>query len=179
MTDAAKNYGGALYELARDEGVSAQLLGEITVLNESFCAEPGFLRLLSAPSIPKQERCQIIDDSFRGKVHPYVLNFLKILTEKGYIREFEGCCQVYRSRYNSDNGIIPVTAVTAVPLADALREKLLGKLTQVTGKQIDLTCRVDPNTLGGVRLDFDGKQVDGTVRRRLDDIRSILSSTVL
>ena len=179
MTDAAKNYGGALYELARDEALSQQILGELSVLNESFSAEPGFVQLLSAPSIPKQERCQIIESSFREKVHPYVLNFLKILTEKGYIREFSGCCQVFRSRYNEDNGILSVTAVTAVPLSGELREKLLGKLSQVTGKRIDLSCRVDPDTLGGMRLDFDGKQVDGTVRRRLDDIRSILSNTIL
>jgi len=179
MTDAAKNYGGALYELAREEALSQQLLEEISTLNEAFRDEPGFIRLLSAPSIPKQERCQIIDDSFRGKIHPYVLNFLKILTEKGYIRDFAGCCQVYRSRYNEDNGILSVTAVTAVPLKEDLREKLLQKLSQVTGKHIDLSCRVEPDTIGGVRLDFDGKQVDGTVRRRLDDIRSILRSTVL
>lgn len=179
MTEVANNYGGALYELAKDEGLSQQLLNEITALSDSFAAEPTFLQLLSTPSIPKAERCQIIDDSFRGKINPYVLNFLKILTEKGYIREFPGCCQVFRNHYNQDNGILPVTAVTAMPLNEALRQKLADKLANITGKTIDLTCRVDPQTLGGVRLDFDGKQVDGTVRRRLDDIRSILKNTVL
>ena len=48
-----------------------------------------------------------------------------------------------------------------------------------TGKTIELDCRIDPETLGGVRLDFDGKQVDGTVRRRLEDIRGLLKNTVL
>lgn len=179
MTQITNNYGGALYELARDEGLSQRILDEISALSESFAAEPGFIQLMSTPSIPKQERCQIIDDSFRGNLHPYVLNFLKILTERGYIREFTGCCQVYRKRYNQDNGILPVTAVTAAPLDDKLRQKLADKLSQATGKTIDLSCRVDPQCLGGVRLDFDGKQVDGTVRRRLDDIRGILASTVL
>ena len=179
MTEAANNYGGALYELARDEGLSQQILGETSVLSESFAAEPGFIQLLSTPSIPKQERCQIIDRSFRGSVHPYVLNFMKVLTERGYIREFTGCCQVFRTRYNQDNGILPVTAVTAAPLAETLRQRLTEKLSSLTGKTIELNCQVDPQTLGGVRLDFDGKQVDGTVRRRLDDIRDILKNTVL
>ena len=179
MTEVANNYGGALYDLARDEGLSQRILSELTALSESFAGEPGFVQLLSTPSIPKQERCQIIDDSFRGKFHPYVLNFMKILTERNYIREFSGCCKVYRSRFNNDNGIMSVTAVTAAPLSDGLRKKLQDKLSQVTGKTIELDCRVDPNCLGGVRLDFDGKQVDGTVRRRLDDIRGILKNTVL
>ena len=179
MTEASNNYGGALYELARDEGLSMQILDEIAVLAESFSAEPGFIQLLSTPSIPKDERCGVLDRSFRGSIHPYVLNFLKILTERGYIREFSGCCQVYRQRYNADNGILPVTAVTAAPLENALRQKLTAKLSKITGKTIDLSCRVDPLALGGVRLDFDGKQVDGTVRHRLDEIRKILANTVL
>ena len=179
MTDAANVYGQALYELARDEGLAQTILSELKVLRESFTQEPGFLQLLSAPSVPKQERCQILDSTLRSKVHPYVLNFLKILTEKGYIRHFTGCCDVFSRQFNRDNGILEMTAVTAAPLSDELRRKLESKLSALSGKTIDLTCRVDPGILGGVRLDWDGKQLDGTVRRRLDDIRDILRNTVL
>ena len=179
MTDVATTYGQALYDLARDEGLSQSLLAELTALSQSLQDEPGFAQLLSAPNIPKEERVRILDDSFRGKLHPYVLNFLKVLTEKGYMKHFSGCCQMYKQQYNQDNGIVPVTAYTAVPLSDELRSKLTAKLSTVTGKTIELDCRIDPETLGGVRLDFDGKQVDGTVRRRLEDIRGILKNTVL
>ena len=179
MTDAANVYGQALYELARDEGLASTILSELKVLKSSFTQEPRFLQLLSAPSVPKQERCQILDSSLRSQVHPYVLNFLKILTEKGYIRHFTGCCDVFTRQYNRDNGILEMTAVTAAPLSDELRRKLEHKLSNLSGKTIDLTCRVDPGVLGGVRLDWDGKQLDGTVRRRLDDIRDILQNTVL
>ena len=179
MTEVATTYGQAMYDLARDEGKSQQILAELSALDQSLSAEPEFLQLLSAPNIPKEERVRILDNSFRGKIDPYVLNFLKLLTEKGYIRHFSGCCKMYRQQYNKDNGIVPVVAYTAIPLSDELRRKLTAKLSTVTGKTIELDCRIDPETLGGVRLDFDGKQVDGTVRRRLEDIRSILKNTVL
>lgn len=179
MTEVATTYGQALYDLARDEGLSRQLLSELSALDQSLRGEPGFAQLLSAPNIPKDERIRILDHSLGGKVHPYVLNFLKILTERGYVKHFSGCCQMYRQQYNRDNGIVPVTAYTAVPLSDELRQKLTRKLSAVTGKTIELDCRIDPETLGGVRLDFDGKQVDGTIRRRLEDIRGILKNTVL
>ena len=179
MTEVATTYGQAMYDLARDEGKSRQILQELTALDQGLGAEPEFLQLLSAPNIPKEERVQILDDSFRGKIDPYVLNFLKVLTEKGYMRHFSGCCQFYKQQYNRDNGIVPVVAYTAVPLTDELRRKLTAKLSTVTGKTIELDCRIDPETLGGVRLDFDGKQVDGTVRRRLEDIRGLLKNTVL
>ena len=179
MTEIATTYGQAMYDLARDEGLAKDLLEELVALNESLTAESGFIQLLSTPNIPKEERVRILDDSFRGKLHPYVLNFLKVLTEKGYMKHFSGCCQMYKQQYNQDNGIVPVTAYTAVALSDELRAKLCAKLSTVTGKTSELDCRIDPETLGGVRLDFDGKQVDGTVRRRLEDIRGLLKNTVL
>ena len=179
MTEVATTYGQAMYDLARDEGKSQQILAELSALDQSLSNEPDFIQLLSSPNIPKEERVRILDDSFRGKIDPYVLNFLKILTEKGYIRHFSGCCKMYRQQYNQDNGIVPVVAYTAIPLSDELRRKLAAKLSTVTGKTIELDCRIDPETLGGVRLDWGGKQVDGTVRRRLEDIRSILKNTVL
>ena len=179
MTDASNQYGRALYELAKEEGILEEVLSQLKVLDDVFTADPQLVTLLNAPSVPKAERCHIVDDSFRGKLHPYVLNFLKSLTEKGYMRHLSGCCKVFRRSYNEDKGIVPVTAVTAAPLSDALRSKLTEKLSSVTGKTIDLTCKVDSACLGGVRLDFDGKQVDGTVRRRLEDVRNILKNTVL
>ena len=148
-------------------------------MEQSFRKEPDFIRLLSAPNISKQERCQILEDSFRGKVQPYVLNFLKILTEKGYMRHFPDCCKAFREHYNQDNGILPVTAITAIPLSAEQAEKLTVKLSRITGKTVTLRNRVDPECLGGVRLDYNGKRLDDTVSHRLEAIRSVLKDTVL
>jgi len=179
MTQIGSVYGRALYELAKDEELSCDILKELAVLDESFSKEPDFLRLLAAPNLSKEERCGIVDSSFRGKVHPYVLNFMKILTEKGYMRHFGGCRSTYQELYNEDHGILVVTAVTAAALNADQSARLKEKLTRITGKTIELVNRIDPNCLGGVRLDYDGKRVDDTVVHRLDTIRSILKNTVL
>ena len=76
MSQIGNIYGQALYGLAKEENLSDVLLGELTVLEQSFREEPQFLRLLSAPNITVPERCRIIDECFRGKVHQYILNFL-------------------------------------------------------------------------------------------------------
>ena len=179
MTQIGSVYGEALYGLVREEGLSQSVLAELAALNESFRQEPAFLQLLASPNLSKQERCQVIDECFQGKVQTYVLNFLKILTEKGYIRHYSDCCASFRNLYNQDNGILPVTAVTAIPLTEDQAGRLTEKLTQVTGKTIDLTNRVDPSCLGGMRLDYDGKRLDDTVAHRLEAVRSLLKNTVL
>ena len=91
MTEIANVYGGALYDLAKDENLTVQLGDELNALDQAFAQEPAFVGLLSSASLTKPERVQVIEDSFRSNFHPYVLNFLKILTEKGYIRHFSGC----------------------------------------------------------------------------------------
>ena len=179
MTNVAVVYAQALYDLAKDENCSEPVLKELSALGESFAQERDFVRLLSAPNLTKAERCHILDDSFRGKVNPYVLNFLKILTEKGYIRQFPLCCDAFRGFYNEDNGILVVKAVSAVALSDVQMQKLAAKLEAITGKQIDLQCSVDPAELGGLRLSYNGMLVDGTVKTKLDSIGKLLKNTVL
>ena len=179
MTQVGNVYAQGLYALAKDELLTKQILEQIQVLESSFLQEPDFLQLLSSPNLPKEERCNIIDKSFRGKVHPYVLNFLKILTEKGYIRCFSDCVASFKMQYNEDNGILPVDVLSAVELTAEQKARLVEKLSKLTGKEIELTNKLDPNCLGGIRLDYDGKRIDGTVRNRLDEIRNLLKNTVL
>lgn len=179
MTRTAKLYGSALYDLAVEEQRTEQLLQELTALREAFLQEPDFVYLLATPSLSKEERCGILDQSFRGKIDGYLLNFMKILCENGTIRQFGDCALEYKRRYHEDNGILEVQAVTAVPMNEALTAKLQDRLAAVTGKRIELSCRVDPACLGGVRLEMDGLQLDGTVQLRLETLRRQLTETVL
>ena len=179
MTQAVCTYAQALYDLAKEEGLEKTILEELKVLEKVFAENPQYSKLLSTPDIPKKEHCGVLDEAFRGKVHPYVLNFLKILTEKGYIRQFPDCCRAFCGFYNDDNGILVVKAVSAVALSDAQVQKLTEKLSATTGKTIDLQCSVDAAQLGGLRLSYSGVQVDGTVKTKLDSIGKLLKNTVL
>ena len=179
MTEVGNVYGESLYELAKEENLTKLIGDQLAVLQQAFRQEPDFIRLLSSPNLTKTERCQILDDSFRGKVHGYLLNYLKILTEKGYMRYFSDCCDAYTEHYDQDNGILRVNAVSAVELTDAQKEKLMQKLSRITGKEIALRNRIDPAVLGGIRLDYDGQRLDDTVSHRLDAIRNVLNKTVL
>jgi len=179
MTRVGSVYAQALYDLAKEEGLGKKILEEMKVLREVFSQNPDYLRLLSTPNLSKDERISILDEGFKGKIEPYVLNFLKLLTEKGYVRKFSDCCDAYRELYNEDNGILPVRAVTAVPMTEAQKAKLTEKLVKITGKTIELNNVIDEKCLGGVRLDYDGKRVDDTVQHRLDAVRSLLKNTML
>ncbi len=178
MTEFAKRYGGSLYELAAEERLDEQILQELDTVVAGFQAEPGYLRLLSAPNLPKQERRALLDEAFAG-AHPYTVNFLKVLCDEGALRELPGCARAYRDLYNAAHGILEVTAAAAVDLDAAARAKLTKALETRTGKTVRLTVKVEPGLLGGIRLDMGGVQLDGTVRHRLEALKSQLAAATL
>ena len=179
MTETAKMYGGSLYDLAAEEGLETRILGELDEVQQLLKQNPDYLRLLSTPSIPKKERCGLLDEALRGQVHLYVLNFLKILCEKGTLRELSGCARAYRIRYNQAHGILEATAISAVPLTEPQRTELHAKLESLTGKTIDLKTKVDAKVLGGIRLDIEGTELDGTVQNRLASLRRDIAAVTL
>ncbi|MCD8007238.1 MAG: ATP synthase F1 subunit delta [Oscillospiraceae bacterium] len=174
MSGLAGNYGSALYSVALSENMTGEVYNELCELERVFSAQPQYLKLLSAANVAKEERLGLVDDCLDGKVHPYVLNFMKLLTEKSITTHFGDCVKAYRERYYLDNGIMPVTAVTAVPLSDSQSKRLTDKIAKVSGKKIILTNKVDPSCLGGVKLSYDSKQIDGTVSHRLKEVSELL-----
>ena len=176
MTETARMYGGSLYDLAAEEGLDERILGELEGVTALLNGDAEYLHLLS---IPKKERCALLDEAFRGQVHLYVLNFIKLLCEKGALRELPGCARAYRLRYNEAHGILEATAVSAVPLTAEQTARLHEKLEKVTGKHIDLKTKVEPAVLGGIRLDIEGTELDGTVRNRLAGLRSSIAAATL
>ena len=179
MTEIARMYGGSLYDLAAEEGLETRVLDELDEAAKLIRDDPEYLRLLSTPSIPKKERCALLDEAFRGQVHLYVLNFLKILCENGTLRELSGCARAYRIRYNAAHGILEATAITAIAMTAAQTEQLRQKLETITGKMIDLATKIDPSVLGGIRLDIEGTELDGTVQNRLATLRRNIAAATL
>jgi F-type H+-transporting ATPase subunit delta len=175
MTKMEQVYGGSLYDLAKEEGLTEQIGTELQQVIAIFDGAPDYWRFLQTLSIAKDERCNALDEALKGRIQPYLLNFLKILCENGTMGSLKGCAQEYRRRFNEDNGIVEVCAVTAVELKPALKDALQAKLQSVLGKTVELSCRVDPACMGGVRLDYDGKRIDGTVKNRLDAIKELLT----
>ena len=61
MTEQSREYGEGLYALCAEEALSGDVLEELDVLNDSFKAQPDYLRLLSNMSLGREERLGILD----------------------------------------------------------------------------------------------------------------------
>ena len=177
MSRSSDIYAKSLYSLAVEEKLAEEILKEMQTVRSIFEAEPDFVTLLSASNITKEERTGMLDACLRGKIQPYLLNFLKILTENGLIRSYGACYEAYEKLYNEDNGILLVSVVSASPLTEEQKQRLKDKLDARSGKNVLLRCAVDPACIGGIRVNYNDHQIDGTVSNRLSTVSEILKST--
>ena len=124
MTEFGREYGDGLYELCTEEGLDERVLGELECLKTLLKEQPDFVRLLMNMTLSRDERLSIADSALRGQVHPYVLNFIKILVERGAVSEFSSCAEAYRDRYGKAHDIAQADVTTATALSDAQRKAL-------------------------------------------------------
>ena len=174
MTELAREYGDGLYALCEEENISHEVLDQMLSLSRIFKEQPDFTRLLGNMSLSKEERVKILDSVLRGQIHLYLLNFLKILCERGALNEYEGCLAAFKTLYNQAHGIVEATVTTAVPLDDEQRARMTEKLSKMTDKVVVLVEKVDESLIGGVLLEMNGQRYDNTLKNRLKSIHSAM-----
>ena len=179
MTQTARLYGGSLYDLAVEEKLADTILEEMKEIRDIFRENPDYVKLLSEPSIPKEERIKLIEEAFGGQAERYLVNFIKLLCERSLLGEYAGCCEAFTRRYNADQGIAEAVVTSAVALSEAQMTALREKLEKISGKKISLVQKTDPSVLAGLRVELEGKQLDGTVQGRLSGISKKLSEIIV
>lgn len=178
MTQTARMYGGSLYELAAEEQLADQIKEQMSQIRLLFQENPDYIRLLSEPSISKEERRELIEKAFGEQAERYLVNFIKLLCERNILREYGGCCDEFVRRYNAEHGIADAVVTSAVTLTPQQMEALKNKLEKISGKKVFLIQRKDPAVLAGLKVELEGKQLDGTVQGRLMGISKKLQETI-
>ena len=176
MNDLAKVYGGALYALAQEEHLEDAILEEMDTICAALKENPDYLRLIDSRNVAKEERLAMLDVAFLGRVHAYLLNFMKILCERNAFAEFIMCRDAYVMEYNAQHGIIEASAVSAVPMTQEQVNRLMEALEQKSGKKVKLTVRVDAALGSGLRVEMEGCRYDNSVASRMDQLRRVLTA---
>ena len=175
MKSLALTYAHSLFSLAEDEGITEKIYEELISIADIFSENPDYEVLLDSPTVPVEKRFELIDEAFAPYME-YVVNLIKILCEKRRIHIFRDCAKEYDKLYYEKLGIKRVTAITATPLSDELRNKLIKKLEQEYSGKIELTEKVDQSILGGIVLRTDNSQTDASLRTKLEQLRVQIAS---
>ncbi len=179
MTERAGVYGSSLYDLAAEEQLTEPIMKDLLEVRQIFRDNQDYLRLLAEPSIKREERIDLIEKAFGTACERYFVNFLKLLCERGMLGEYEGCTEAYKKRYNEDHNIAEAVVTCAVALSDGQLKTLEKKLEEMSGKTVSLTQKVDSKVLAGIKVELEGKQLDGTVEGRLAGLSRKLDEIII
>ncbi len=171
-------YADALFELSVEEGTLDVTFEELKALKEIFDENKELVSLLASPVVSEDEKHDIIKNIFEGRVSETTFNFLCVLADKGRAGFFDKIVDAFHSLYNTQKGILDVEVVTSEPLNEALEKKLAAKLEESTGKKVNIRKTVDKSILGGIVVRYENTEIDGSVKKRLADIRKSIDSYI-
>ena len=174
----ARRYAEAAFEIAERDGTVDAWLDAFTA-SESLLAEPGLTRLLANPAIPAASRHALLEQTAGDHIIGAPRRLLQLLVARGRIERLPEVAREFRRLHRLREGITQAAITSAAPLTESEVASLTERLTAMTGGRVDINLSVDPELLGGVQVRLGDRLIDGSVRGRLERLRSKLASGAL
>lgn len=174
MSATAESYARALVEIAAAEGNLAQVEDELYRVARVFESNDQLRSTLTDEMLPVERRQAVVEQLLGGKASNTTTQIVSFVIGNGRGRELPAIIDAIVSRASrADNKEVAVVR-TAVALSDDQQRRLADALVKKTGKQINLKVVVDPSVLGGIVATVGDTVIDGSVRSRLDQLKSRL-----
>ncbi|HAU86006.1 MAG TPA: F0F1 ATP synthase subunit delta [Lachnospiraceae bacterium] len=176
----SKTYGQALFELALEENALEQILEEEAFVKEVFAENEDLVTLLNHPKISKDEKIQVVENIFKGKISDTMVGFLVIVVTKERYDELNHIFQYLEEKVKEYKNIGVVSVTTAVELTEEQKLQLTKRLLEVTSfKQLEFHYEVNPDIIGGMILRIGDRVVDSSIRTEIDQMAKSLSKIQL
>ncbi len=171
-------YAEALFEAATDADAVSQVADDLKAFTTAVDSSEDLAHTLASPNLDSRTKKSVIAKITEG-ASPVLSNFLQVLVDRGRLGDLSLIASGFQARVAEAAGTIEITAVTAIPLDDSMREKIVQRIERQTGRTAALTERVDENLIGGLVLEVGEIRVDGSLRSRLDTLRRNLAGAPL
>jgi len=169
-----EGYARALFEIARAEGTLDEVEDELFRFARSYESSDELRNTLSDEQIPAGKRQAIVEDLLGGKATGTTTQLVSMVVGSGRGRDLPAIIDRLVARASSAKNLEVAEVRTAVPLTTDQQTRLAAALANATGKQVNLKVVVDPSVLGGLVATVGDTVIDGSVRTRIDQLKSRL-----
>jgi len=173
----ARVYAAALYQAAEEEGRIDEVRRDLGEFVEAMEASDELRRVLVAEEVSDAHKKEVLLELTEGGSE-LMRNFMRLMVDKSRESELEEAYKAFIDLVEEAQGLIHVEVVSAVPLTAPLQQALRARIESSLHKNVELTLTVDTEILGGLRLRIGDRVVDGSVRRRLEKLREVLTSPI-
>jgi F-type H+-transporting ATPase subunit delta len=174
MTDRIDAYAGALFEVARAEGNLDEVEDELFRFARSLEGSDALRNALTDEMVPAAKRQAIVEDLLGGKASPTTAQLVSFVVGSGRGRDLPAIIAKLVERAAAQKQRAVAEVRSAIPLDDDQKHRLAAALANATGRQVEVKVVVDPSVLGGIVATVGDTVIDGSVRTRLDQLKSLL-----
>jgi F-type H+-transporting ATPase subunit delta len=167
-------YADALFDLARRQGIEADVADELAELDRLCQQNDDFRRFVSTRALAVEHRAASLDRMFRGKLSDITLNTLQVMNENDRGELIPALNRAFIARRRAAANEVEVRVVSAFDLDDGQRAEIERTAREISGKNPVIAYSVDPSLLGGLVLQIGDVRYDYSVRQQLEAARDRL-----
>ena len=173
-TIVASRYAKSLLELSIEKNNLDKVNDDMVQLSE-ICAESKDLRnLLNNPTINESKKIEVFNTLFKGQMDEMSLAFITLITKNSREGILPAIAESFTQLYKAHNNILEVILVSAQPMEDTAKTKIIDKIKATFDGKIELIEQVDPSLIGGFIVKIGDKQLDSSVASQLTNLKNIL-----
>ena len=169
-SQVGRRYSKAIFEIAEEKNQVKEIYEMLNSAMVLYRTDKEIKNFILNPLIDNEQKKSVLNEIF-GKDNSENLNILLYILDKGRMNCIKYIVAEYLKIYYRKNRILDVKATFTKELTDEQKKKLIDKLSQKTGKEINLEIKIDKNILGGGIIKIGDKIIDGSIRRELDNWR--------
>jgi F-type H+-transporting ATPase subunit delta len=170
VEEIAQVYARSLFEVARDQDKLDDVREQLGEFADAVEADRGLTTFFFSPYFSTEEKKDGLHKSVEG-AEPILMNFLELLLEKHRMPAIYRIRREYDGLWREEHKLLPVQVTSAVALDEEVVKSLGDRISEQTGRQVDLTAKVEPDILGGIVLRVGNSILDASIRNRLEQLR--------
>lgn len=171
---SARRYAQAVFQIALEEKELDLWLADLVKIGH-LGEDAALVAVVGNPKVRFADKAKLLSGQLTG-VNPLALNLVRILVLRNRFDLVGEIAAEYQRLLDSYRGIEPAEVITAVPIDEGDRQRLVQRLEAMVGKKVTLKTAVDPGLLGGVVARVGGKLLDGSTRTRLEALKEAMGA---
>ena len=173
-SDRIEGWAQAIFEVATAEGQLETTERDLFTVARAIADSNELRDALINPQLPADRKQGIIDDLVGGRAPDLIRSLISFIISQGRASDLPAIVDAFIERAAASRSRAVAEIRSAIPLDQKTVDRLTAALARATGKQLEVKTIVDPDLIGGVVAQVGDVVFDGSVARRLTDLRQAL-----
>jgi F-type H+-transporting ATPase subunit delta len=170
----ARRYAKAFFEFSQEQDKVEDIVKDIRLIDEVCLKSKEFRLVIGSPIIRMEKKIAIINEIFESKVNKITLQYLNLILKKGREYHLDIICQEYEKLYKVYKQIVTLYVESVEVLEKDIIEIIRQKVKTFIGMEIEIVEQINPQLIGGVRLQFNNYLLDASIQGAMDRLRKEL-----